>query len=142
MAEMKNVPDRDEVIRIITSLLNLVPYAYELDKENSSLTIDLPRAIPLRPVVTIDGNELCVECSFGRVLEKSNLIPVMTVMNKVNSKLLFGRFYVIPESRKMSFSMTHNCYGEIPLEHQIMDLLDMFVDTIEMNYPRMAEAIR
>ena len=102
-APQKSGSSEDEVRRIVKKVLDGANVKYEVADDHVISTGFMGDDLPIRMIITTDNSRLAFVCLLDLVAEKSAFPKVTWELNRINSNLAFGAFYMNPEDGHIFF---------------------------------------
>ncbi len=102
-ASQKSGSSEGDVRRIVMRVLDAANVKYEAADEHIISTGFMGDDLPIRMVITTDNNRLAFVCLLDLVAERSAYPKVTWELNRINSGLAFGAFYMNPDDGHILF---------------------------------------
>ena len=141
-AAQKTGSTEEEVRRIVRKVLDGANVKYEAADEHIITTGFMGDDLPIRMVITTDNNRLAFVCLLDLVAEKSAFPKVTWELNRINSSLAFGAFYMNPDDGHIFFDYAFP-YATSPVTEEFVvtfiKLVAQIVDEHDGDLKKLAE---
>lgn len=133
----------EEVRRIVRKVLDGANVKYEVTDDHTIATGFMGDDLPIRMVITTDNSRLAFVCLLDLVAEKSAYPKVTWEINRLNSALAFGAFYMNPDDGRIFFEYAFP-YATSPVTEEFVltfiKLVAQVVDDHDGDLKKLAES--
>ena len=133
----------EEVRRIVRKVLDGGGVKYEVADDHTIATGFMGDDLPIRMVITTDNSRLAFVCLLDLVAEASAYPKVTWELNRINSGLAFGAFYMNPEDGHIFFEYAFP-YATSPVTEEFVltfiKLVAQVVDDHDGDLKKLAES--
>ena len=142
-APQKTGSSEDEVRRIVKRVLDGGNVKYEVADDHIISTGFMGDDLPIRMIITTDNSRLAFVCLLDLVAEQSAFPKVTWELNRINSSLAFGAFYMNPEDGHIYFEYAFP-YATSPVTEEFVStfirLVAQVVDDHDGDLKKLAES--
>lgn len=133
----------EEVCRIVRKVLDGGKVKYEVPDDHTIATGFMGDDLPIRMVITTGDSRLAFVCLLDLVADKSAYPKVAWELNRINSGLAFGAFYMNPEDGHIFFEYAF-LYATSPVTEEFVltfiKLVAKVVDDHDGDLKKLAES--